>query len=438
MPVVSIPRQRFNALAGYVRQPAFVMMLDELEWYSVAEDRALGVVFRDRIDDDFSWIILGRDGLKRFRGVDLRVSIESVDAARNELIYLMENKLPASDEDFRQGDEVGEPVDFFSPIVSLETMHPSFKFLIELEKFSPARELIEPMMRYYSDIDGNFVQQFQTTGFDTRLWELYLFATLTEMGYARASTGVAPDFIMQSIMGKIGIEAVTVNAPNNGIVPRPTTKEEFIDYYQNYVQRKILRALSSKLKREVPYWNVPEMNGVPFVIAVQDFHCLGAMRMIVPTATECIFGIRHTRENGVTRIERIETPAHFFSLPGSENVSAVILNPQGTLMKFNRIGRMAGFGSPRVRMRRKGIFRGENHPAGPNPVPFDQNVCSPDYQETWVEGMVVLHNPHAKIPLDPELLPDANHEFLTEDGRIMSLLPEFQPYFSETIVEVED
>jgi hypothetical protein len=36
------------------------------------------------------------------------------------------------------------------------------------------------MMHWYEDPDGNFIEQFQTTGFDARLWELYLFAMFCE------------------------------------------------------------------------------------------------------------------------------------------------------------------------------------------------------------------------------------------------------------------
>jgi hypothetical protein len=52
------------------------------------------------------------------------------------------------------------------------------------ERYSPARELIEAMMCFYDDTDGNFVEQFQTTAFDARIWELYIFAAFTELGYA--------------------------------------------------------------------------------------------------------------------------------------------------------------------------------------------------------------------------------------------------------------
>lgn len=38
------------------------------------------------------------------------------------------------------------------------------------------------MMRWHQDVDGNFIEQVQSNGFDARIWELYLFATLTEAG----------------------------------------------------------------------------------------------------------------------------------------------------------------------------------------------------------------------------------------------------------------
>ena len=40
----------------------------------------------------------------------------------------------------------------------------------------------------------------------------------------------------------------------------------------------------------------------------------------------------------------------------------------------------------------------------------------------------------ARIPLDPALIPGAAHEFLQPDGSIMSLLPDFQPYISQTSI----
>jgi len=52
--------------------------------------------------------------------------------------------------------------------------------------------------------------------------------------------------------------------------------------------------------------------------------------------------------------------------------------------------------------------------------------------------MVVLHNPRARIKLAPEMILGASHEFLHPDGRIMSLVPEFHPLFSQTEIKIGD
>ncbi|TAJ73716.1 MAG: hypothetical protein EPO51_04365 [Phenylobacterium sp.] len=85
-------------------------------------------------------------------------------------------------------------------------------------------------------------------------------------------------------------------------------------------------------------------------------------------------------------------------------------------------------------MPRTGLRRYDDNVADPRPRPFRDDVHAPGYAETWVEGAVVLHNPNAVRPLDPELLVGATHEFLQPDGTIMSLLPNNPPYASQTII----
>jgi hypothetical protein len=185
------------------------------------------------------------------------------------------------------------------------------------------------------------------------------------------------------------------------------------------------------------------MKGKPFVLAIQDFHFANAMQMVVSAATEYVFGVRHSLDNGL-KIEWIDKheweglreQSGFFRLPNAEHISAVFINPQGTLPKFNRMGYLAEFGNKRIRMVRSGCTRGERNLGNPMPRPFVNEVHAPGYSESWVEGMVVLHNPNAAIPLDPELVPNASHEFLQSDGRIMSLVPDFHPIFSNTAISI--
>jgi hypothetical protein len=95
---------------------------------------------------------------------------------------------------YEQGDERGRPLNFFEPVIERQRFNPSFAAIREGKGYSPARELMSAMMYCYEDPDGNFVEQFQSTGFDARLWELYIFATLTELGYAFDRAHAAPDF----------------------------------------------------------------------------------------------------------------------------------------------------------------------------------------------------------------------------------------------------
>ena len=103
----------------------------------------------------------------------------------------------------------------------------------------------------------------------------------------------------------------------------------------------------------------------------------------------------------------------------------------GTISKFNRMGLLAGFGSKRLRLVRIGTAI--NHdPNATEPITFQHVVNNPDYLETWCEGLDVWHNPKAKYPIDPDLLPCAAHYYLLPDGQIESFVPDWHPLSSTT------
>jgi ribosomal protein L30 len=423
--------RRFNALGGYARNPAMVAFLEEAEWYATGDERVLGMVVRDLDDDDWGWIILGRDERLRFRAIDVMSSLSSIERARSALMERMEFHNEEPDGAFHQGDAPGAATDFLTPVVPVERLHPGFRTLRSEARYSPARDIIAAMMRFYEDMDGNFIEQLQTTAFDARLWELYLFATFAELGYALAPELAIPDFIFWGPAGSLGIEATSVNP---GVaVPLPANAQELLAYIENYVPIRLGRVLRRKLEHPSPYWERPEMEGIPFVIAVQDFHIPGAMRFISAATSDYVFGVRHNLEDGSPEFidehvwGELREKSGFFSFPGAENVSAIIVNAQGTLPKFNRLGYLAGFGNKRVRMIRRGVALDAKQG-----MPFMKAVHAPGYTESWVEGMTVFHNPRALIPLAPDFIPGACHQFLQPDHTIVSLTPEFHPMFSET------
>src|SRR4051812_44341733 len=135
-------------------------------------------------------------------------------------------------------------------------MSTAFAQLLDAEGFSCARGVIEAMMPYFEDVDGNFVEQFQSTGFDSRFWELYLFALLTEGGYVFNRQYQAPDYLCESISQLLFVEAVTVNPTRDGNIvtepPAPKNKAEMAEYLKHYMPVKWGSALVSKLRKE--YW----------------------------------------------------------------------------------------------------------------------------------------------------------------------------------------
>ena len=77
-----------------------------------------------------------------------------------------------------QGDEMRAAPDLFTPLIPVDQMHPGFIHLARDRVFIPARAIIKEMMPHFTDVDGNFVREFQSRGFDARIWELYLFGYL--------------------------------------------------------------------------------------------------------------------------------------------------------------------------------------------------------------------------------------------------------------------
>ncbi|MHA6914316.1 hypothetical protein ACQUJO_14440 [Ralstonia pseudosolanacearum] len=377
---------------------------------------------------------------------------ETIDEAVSTAPKLVDHIYADLEKERAQGDEKGKPVDFFTPIVSTAKLNPDFAAVSSLEGYSPAAELIKPMMRWYDDADGNFVEQFQTTGFDTRLWELYLFATLVEAGYIFDKTLPMPDFCAQSIFGELCVEATTVNPSRNEkgeIVPPPPldTEEQMQAFQRHYMPIRYAGPLTTKLGKQ--YWDKPNVQGRPLIFAIQDFHAPMSMIVSRTALPVYLYGTvwdwsRDTNDQLVITPTKIQThvwgnkkvTSGFFALPGSENISAVISNASATISKFNRMGVLAGFGSKRVRLVRRGTAANPD-PNSEMPQLFVHEVNSPEYTETWIEGMDVYHNPRAKHPLDPAMLPGAAHHWLRDDGQLVSGVPSWQPFASTTHILIE-
>jgi hypothetical protein len=90
-----LSRERFDLFAIGTRLSPTELVADELSYWSYLDENVTGVVFRDRVDDDFGWALMVRDRLGRFRDVHLDVSVNSerwAEAGRNRRRELIGDK----------------------------------------------------------------------------------------------------------------------------------------------------------------------------------------------------------------------------------------------------------------------------------------------------------------------------------------------------------
>lgn len=447
-----ISRARFEALAAYCRVGPAMGLIEEHSWYETDDGLLLGLILRDVTDGDYQAAFLARDRVERFRWIHGTNFFDTPEEAIAALKEQAPGLLARLEDERGQGDEPARAVDFFTLQVPPDHLHPHFAILREGEGYSPARELIRAMMRWHDDVDGNYVEQLQSTAFDARLLELYVFALLVENGFVVRHEGVAPDFLANDGHGEIAIEVTTVNptVDRQGQIvraPEPATPEEVTTYLKQYIPIKFGGPLTAKLRRR--YWELPHVAGMPLLFAIQDFHAPQSMTRARTGLGIYLYGYDHVWHHDAQGQLIIEPrrvtehrwgdkviPSGFFQQEGAEHVSAVLFNNSATLPKFNRMGYLAGFGSRRVRMVRTGTALNPD-PNAPEPFLFSR-ALDEDYQETWSEGLDIFHNPSAVNPLDPRHFPTAMHHHLQSDGQVLSrrLVEDFHPLASITSILV--
>ena len=301
------------------------------------------------------------------------------------------------------------------------------------------------MQRAFSrmgDRDGNFVQQFQTDGFDARTWELYLHATFDALEFAIDLSHDAPDLLLEGRGLRWAVEATTANPSARGERPVPDDPAERAEYLREELPIKLGSPLLSKLRKR--YWEQPHLAGLPLVLAIQSFATKDSLHYVDNSLAALLFGL-HTsgarRSDGTLEIisTPIKThagsktiPSHFFGQPDAEHISAVLWSNSGTVAKFGRMAYQQGLASTGLRMRRIGT-RYVMDPNASEPAPFSYEVGA--RHEGWAEGLVLIHNPRAVHPVPYDALPEAVHHEL-KDGQVVSTLPMFHAFNSMTLTVV--
>lgn len=346
----------------------------------------------------------------------------------------------------------------FTSKVPEQQLNPLFVGVRDHVGYAAARSLLDDTYARYSDKDGNFVKDFQTTGFSARVWELSLFAYLLEAGLHLRHDHGTPDYLIDHPV-PFAIEAAT-SQPTNGVPPSALppadgripqvpddlgeAQAEFTFQFGKALRRKLLKRLDGDLA----YWELPQVRGMPFVLAVQAFHAESSLFHSVNFAAEYLYGLRWTPSRDAsghlvltpvpitTHTWRGRSiPSGLFAHPEAEYLSAVLFSNSGTVAQFNRIGAQRGMAPDGVHIVRIGTCV-DPDPDAAVPVEFNYVVGDPDSPvETFAQAMHVLHNPWARIPLAEGALPKATeHRLDSATGLVTTTHYGFSPFGSITMI----
>ncbi len=347
-----------------------------------------------------------------------------------------------------------QQTDLFDPVVPRARLDPRFQIIAEHPSQAPARAMARRVFAAFVDRDGNFVEQFQTTGFDQRTWELFLFAYLRDVGFSIEWAHARPDFVCVKEDQSVVIEATTANPTGGQAAPTTfeglqrrsaETNDEMLRRIQHEMPIRLGSPLYSKLRER--YWELEHVAGKPLVFAIESFAAEDALYFSDTGLAAYLYGLwatpwrTSTGDLIVTSVPISEhrdrnkvIPSGFFNQPDADRVSAVLFANTGTMPKFGRMAVQEGIDSENVRMVRVGACYDHDRNAS-EPLEFAYEVADRPrewgHRETWGEGMSMFHNPNALHPIDESLFTDIAHHRL-EGGRVTATIPPFHPFISQT------
>ncbi|GAA0884568.1 hypothetical protein GCM10009120_31660 [Sphingobacterium siyangense subsp. cladoniae] len=417
----------------FTREPFALALAEEIEYYVNSSGGILGIILKDNFDKDFSIVVLSRDESRQYKAISIKVDLPTLENAREILTVEM-----AKDHIIFHNDS--KFFDVFKQINKPQQEHPHFRLLRESASHSSAKEAIKEVSYHYKDIDGNFIDQFQSiNGFDARLWELYLYCFFREQLFSFNRNHEAPDYLVEKGDAKIAVEAVVISRKNTDFGPKiPKTSEEMNKLLINEIPIMVSNVIYSKAKKK--YWEKEHVKGIPFALAIADFHDAGSMVWTFEAFLTALYGIRPKMQKDsnekmyqvlenvsfFTKNNGTEIPAGMFLQKDYENISAVIYNPTATLSKFNRIGRQAGLGTFETSLIWIAAFH--DHTPGALLPKMAQLIIDENFCEPWSGGANVFHNPNAVQPIDPHLFDGGVAHYHFREGKIISFIPEVHPY----------
>ena len=309
-------------------------------------------------------------------------------------------------------------------------MHPQYRSLLESKFHDAARVLMNEIFERMGDPNGNFVRDFQSNGFHSRVFELACFAYLEDAGFAIDRSYEQPDFLISREGNEIAIESVTANPPSSqsadiSLLQMPQLSEAAVTAkVVGEFPKRMAKILTRKLTHA--YHELPQCKGKPLVLMIAPFFEAGA---VFYTDDALMYPLMGAPE------PEAEVVSPFFQRSDAETVSAVAYCNQFTVPRFLRLG--TDFTAPDApHLTRHGscyiagqdgdfYLRKYDHVVGSERTP----------KETWNEGVTIFKNPNAAVPLPRDVLPASSHVSV-RDGYVYREVRGFHPLVSFMVGQV--
>jgi hypothetical protein len=323
-------------------------------------------------------------------------------------------------------------LNLFIPQVDATRLHQVFLMVLK-EQFAPERKVLEEWANAFVDRDGKFVKEFQTT-FESGLWELYLHACLRQVGAEIDFSVASPDFVIKHPV-RAALEA-TIAAPavggkaayGWGIGDIP----EDINQFNRDAVLRICNSFTSKVRRYRDYYvTLDHVKDTPFVISIAAFDRpmahLAANRPILAALYGVYFDeeLTMTRRSGnvisydvdeVVKSDTATVPLGLFTTDAYSDVSAVVYSAVATWGKVRALA-----DNPEALTVYTTL-----HPNPGGLYALRRVASKRDYREDLLDGLHILHNPFAKVPLGKELFnhPRVAQYFVESAGRLCVEAPD--------------
>jgi len=307
-------------------------------------------------------------------------------------------------------------MDLFSPIVSLDALHPLTAMLMS-DRYLAERALLERWASGMIDRDNKFVIEFQTT-FDSCFWELYLNAALQEWRLRPDYRFSSPDFVIPG-PSPLCIEATVAGPEANGMKPYGYRLEDLPTDFSEFNRDAALRLTNSfagKVDRYRDYYSsLDYCKGLPFVIAISSLDRPGSHFGGSRPSLAAFYGLYYDEAATPPEAERVvsynvaaaikpsgaHVPVGLFCDDTYSEVSAVI---HSSLVTWGKLRALA------TDSKVDAVFS-TLHPKHGSLLPEVRATPKAQYHEDLLDGVYVFHNPFAKHPVPSGIL---SHPRITE------------------------